>query len=77
MAFREVTESQIVDGETYYAIIAVGRLVRFFALEADSTDLTDCSGPNGSMYDAFQEKDEIRAMFWEFSRNNSGLRSDD
>jgi hypothetical protein len=76
MALREVTESQIVDEETYYSIIAVGRLVRFFALEANSNELMDCSGTNGATYDVFQEKEQTRAMFWELSRNNSGLHSD-
>lgn len=71
MALREVTDSQVGDGEGYYTIIAVGRLVRFFVLEADSAELMDCSGTNGAMFDVFQEKDQIRAMFWELSRNNS------
>lgn len=71
MALREVTDSQVVDGEGYYTIIAVSRLVRLFVLEADSAELMDCSGTNGAMFDVFQEKDQIRAMFWELSRNNS------
>lgn len=73
MAYREVTNSQIVDDGTYYTIIAVGRYIRFFALEADSNDLMDCSGTNEGLYDVFQEKDQIRALFWEISRNNSEL----
>jgi hypothetical protein len=65
-----------VDDQTYFTIIAVGRMVRFFVLEADSNDLMNCSGTNGSGFDVFQEKDQIRALFWALSRNNSGLGSE-
>jgi hypothetical protein len=77
MALREVTQSEFLDDETYFAILAVGRSVRFLALEAGSTVLTIWSGTNGlSMFDAFRDKDQIRALFWELSRNNSGIRID-
>lgn len=77
MALRAVTPSEVLDDETYFAILAVGRSVRFFALDAGSTELMDCSGTNGSsMFDALREKDQIRALFWELSRNNAGVRID-
>lgn len=77
MALREVTQSEFLDDETYFAILAVGRSVRFLALEAGSTVLTVWSGTNGlSMFDAFRDKDQIRALFWELSRNNAGIRID-
>lgn len=75
MALQEVIQLPLIDENTYYTIIAVGRNVRFFALEADSYTLMDSSGTNGEMYDAFHGKDQIRGMFWELSRNNCGLWS--
>lgn len=74
MALRELTESPIVDADTYYTIIAVGKLIRFFALECDSNELMDCSGTHSSTYDAFLEREGIRALFWELSRNSSEIR---
>jgi hypothetical protein len=74
IAYRAVTESRIIDEDTYYTIIAVGRVVRFFALEAGSDELIDSSGSNGQTYDAFDDEEQIQEMFWELSRNNSKLR---
>lgn len=73
MALRALTQSQDVDDPTYFTIIAVGRIIKFFALDTGSTELMDCSGTNSSGFDAFREKDQIRALFWELSRNNAGI----
>lgn len=74
IAYLAVTESRIIDEDTYYTIIAVGRGVRVYALEAGSDELIDSSGSNGQTYDAFDDEKQIEEMFRELSRNNSKIR---
>lgn len=58
--------------KTLYAVIAMGRFVRFFALEPGAEELMDCSGTNDQAFEAMDDQSAIDDILTELASEVQG-----